>query len=445
MASDSGGLDRRVAVGSAVPARATFRDVFAVSEFRNLWFSEVLSVVGDRLALVALTLYVYDRTLSPLYAALTYAAGYVPWVIGGFFLAGIADRRPRRAVMVTCDAVRTVLVAIMCIPFVPLPALIGLLFAVTMFAPPFESARASITPDILTGELYVLGTAIIQTTFLAGQVIGAAGGGVAVAFFHVRPSLVIDCGTFIVSGLLIQFGTRKRPPAAKRDSEAARMKPLANMRAGFRLVFGDRALRTLVLMGWLVVFYTIPEGIAAPFAHGLHGGSTAAGAVLASVALATAIATPLFSRLLNPRRRVDWMGPLAVMTCGSLVLILFRPNLIVSLAIFTLSSAFGSYQIAANTAFVVRVPNERRAQAFGIANMGVMIGQGLTFVAAGAACARYAPATVIGVAGGIGMLVAIVLTAQWRHVSPPGGRHAARRRPVPAASARSKVPLREYQ
>jgi MFS family permease len=431
-------------VNAAASPRATFRDVFAVSEFRNLWFSEVLSVAGDRLALVALTLYVYDKTNSPLYTAITYAAGYVPWVLGGFFLGTIADRRPRRAVMVTCDVVRTLLVAAMVLPRMPLAGLIALLFATTMFAPPFESARASITPDILKGEQYVLGTAIIQTTFLAGQVVGAAGGGIAVAFFHVKPSLIIDAATFALSAVLIQFGTRKRAPAVARSSEAARQRPIANMRAGFSLVFGNTSLRTLIMFGWLVVWYTVPEGIAAPYAHALHGGPIATGAVLASVVLATAIVTPLFSRTLNPRRRIDWMGPLAIVCNGSLVLIALHPGLITSLVIFSVSSAFGCYQIAANTAFVVRVPNERRAQAFGIANMGVMIGQGLTFVAAGAAAEKFSPAAVIGVAGGVGMVLAIVFTAQWRHVSPPGGRHAARRRPTPAAAvrSRSKVPLR---
>ena len=135
------------------------------------------------------------------------------------------------------------------------------------------------------------------------------------------------------------------------------------------------------------------------------------------------------------------MGPLAIMCNGTLVLIAFHPSLITSLVIFSASSAFGTYQIAANTAFVVRVPNERRAQAFGIANMGVIVGQGITFVAAGAAAEKLSPALVIGVAGGIGMVLAIIFTAQWRHVSPPGGRHAARRRPSSAASTRSKVPL----
>ena len=58
-------------VKGSAPPRATFRDVFAVPEFRALWFSEILSVTGDRLALVAFTLLVYDRTGSPLLTAVS--------------------------------------------------------------------------------------------------------------------------------------------------------------------------------------------------------------------------------------------------------------------------------------------------------------------------------------------------------------------------------------
>jgi MFS family permease len=427
-------------VKSAVSPRATFRDVFAVREFRALWFSIILSQTGDRLALVALTLLVYDRTRSPLLAAIVYAAGYLPWVIGGLFLADLADRYPRRSVMVFCDAIRAVLVVAMVVPNMPIGALVALLFAATMFAPPFDSARASITPDILQGERYVLGTAVIQTTFLAGQVLGAVGGGVAVAFIGVRRALLIDAATFVLSGLLVGLGTRARPAAAK--PETVQPSPLARMAGGIRLVFGDPALRTLLLFGWLVVFYTIPEGIAAPYAAGLGGGSIATGLVLASTALSTTIATPLFTRFIRPRQRINSMGPLAVLTCGTLVLTALRPGLAASLVIFSLSAAFGVYQLAANTAFVVRVPNERRAQAFGIASMGVIVGQGTAFVAAGAVAEVVTPATVIAVGGGIGAVVAFVLTLRWRHVSPPGGRHAAGRRPGHAA-VRSSVPLRE--
>jgi MFS family permease len=411
----------------AAPApRATFRDVFAVREFRALWLSVILSAAGDRLALVALAVLIYDRTGSPLLAAVAYAAGYLPWVIGGLFLADLADRRPRRTVMVACDAVRAIFVAAMTVPGMPPAGLVLLLFAATMFASPFESARASITPGILPGERYALGTAVIQTTYLTAEVAGAAVGGAAVTLFGVRPSLLIDAATFVISGLLIGLGTKARPAAARPG--AGQGSPLARAAAGLRLVFGDRALRTLVLLGWLVIFYTIPQGIAAPYAARLGGGPVATGLVLASTAAATAIATPLFSRFVSPRRRLTLMGPLAMATCATLILTALHPSLVVSLVIFSAAAAAGAYQLAVNTAFVVRVPDERRAQAFGIASMGVVVAQGAAFVAAGAAAEVVTPESVIAAGGGIGAVAALALTLSWRRMTsqrPPGGAAAA--------------------
>ncbi len=397
--------------------RATFRDVFAVREFRSLWLSVILSAAGDRLALVALAVLVYDRTRSPLLAAVAYAAGYLPWVIGGLFLSDLADRRPRRTVMVACDAVRAVLVAAMTVPGMPVTALVLLLFAATMFASPFESARSSITPGILPGERYALGTAVIQTSYLTAEVLGAAAGGAVVTVFGVRPSLLIDAVTFAASGLLIGLGTRARPAAARPD--AGQGSPLGRAAAGLRLVFGDRALRTLVLLGWLIVLYTIPQGIAAPYAARLGGGPVATGLVLASTAAATAIATPLFSRFVSPRRRLALMGPLAVTAGATLVLTALHPDLAVSLVIFSAAAASGAYQLAVNTAFVVRVPDERRAQAFGIASMGVVVAQGAAFVVAGAVAELVTPASVIAVGGGIGAVAAVALTISWRRVTAP--------------------------
>src|SRR3954454_5769512 len=129
------------ASGSAAP-RASFRDVLCLGEFRALWASQILSVGGDRLALVALTILVYDRTRSPLLAAIAFAAGTLPYIVGALFLSALADRFPRRAVMVVTDVARMALVVAMLIPGVPLPALIALLYAVTTFQPLFDAARS---------------------------------------------------------------------------------------------------------------------------------------------------------------------------------------------------------------------------------------------------------------------------------------------------------------
>ena len=54
-----------------------------------------------------------------------------------------------------------------------------------------------------------------------------------------------------------------------------------------------------------------------------------------------------------------------------------RPGLAPSMALFALANVFTMYQIAANTAFVERIPDDRRAQAFGLADAGIVMGRGL--------------------------------------------------------------------
>lgn len=51
----------------------TYRELFAVTEFRRLWLAHVLSVAGNQLARMALTVLVFDRTASAGLSALTYA------------------------------------------------------------------------------------------------------------------------------------------------------------------------------------------------------------------------------------------------------------------------------------------------------------------------------------------------------------------------------------
>ena len=72
--------------GTSEQAATTFRDVFAVAEFRALWGAQLLSVIGDQLARVALTVLVYDRTHSALLAAVTFVVSIVPTFVGGVIM-----------------------------------------------------------------------------------------------------------------------------------------------------------------------------------------------------------------------------------------------------------------------------------------------------------------------------------------------------------------------
>ena len=171
-------------------------------------------MIGDQLARVALTVLVYDRTRSALLAAITYVVSIVPTFVGGLTLAWLADRYPRRAVMIACDVARCAVVLVMAIPGLPLGALVVLLFVVTLIGAPFSSARAAIFPDVLRGDRYVMGTAVTVTTYQFAQVIGFAAGGTLVGFFGTRTSLVVDAATFAGSAVIVRAWVHARPAAA---------------------------------------------------------------------------------------------------------------------------------------------------------------------------------------------------------------------------------------
>ena len=154
---------------------------------------------------------VFHQTRSALLASIAFAASIVPSFLGGLLLSGIADRRPRRQVMIACDLSRALLVAVMALPGMPTVLLVALLFLVTIAGAPFISARAALYPDILRGDSYVLGTAVTLTTLQFAQVLGFAAGGALVAFFGVRTSLVIDAVTFILSAVITRLWVRSRP------------------------------------------------------------------------------------------------------------------------------------------------------------------------------------------------------------------------------------------
>jgi MFS family permease len=384
-----------------------------VAEFRALWLAQLLSVAGDQLARVALTILVYDRTRSALLAAITFVVSIVPTFVGGLTLAWLADRYPRRRVMIACDLVRAVLVLVMAFPGMPLAAMVALLFVVTFVGAPFTSARAAVYPDVLTGDSYLMGTAVTLTTFQFAQVLGFAAGGTIVGLFGIGTSLVVDAATFVASALIVRTWVRARPAPVTPTLQIAEPSRSAGVMAGIRLVFVNRTLRTTMLFGWLAAFYNAPEGVVTPLARALGGGAIAVGVILAAQALGETAGAIVFSRFVAPATRLRCTGPLAVATSAVLVLFIWRPDLLVSLLILFASGLFAAYQLAANAAFVNAAPHEQRSQAFGLAQGGMSLGQGIVMVLAGAAADHHSPALVIAVCGAVGAVTALVIAFSW--------------------------------
>lgn len=391
------------------------RAVFASTEFRALWSAQALSSAGDQLAQVTIGFVVYANTGSPFLAALAYALTYLPAVLGGPALAGLADGFPRQQVMIVLDLARAGLVALMALPGMPIPGLATLFFGIMLLGAPFATARAGLLTEVLPRAMRPAGLAIGNQTAQLGQIAGLLAGGGLVAALGPYRALALDSLSFSLSAgiLACWVPARPAPPPGWRDSDRGRLAAADVTWAGVATIFGTPGLRALVLFGWLAGFTVVPEGLAAPYAHTLGGGAPTIGLLLAAAPAGLLIGAFVLGRLVRPADRLRPIGWLAMLSCAPLVFCQVHPPVLVVAALWAVAGAGGAYQLAAAAVFVRAVPRADQGRAFAVAQSGLLTAQVLGLLAAGAAANRLGPQAAVALAGLLGLVTAAALATGW--------------------------------
>ncbi|MER5897456.1 MFS transporter [Streptomyces sp. NPDC001876] len=394
-------------------------NLIRLSEFRTLWAAYAQSVLGDQLARVALSLLVFERTESAGWTAATYALTTLPALLSGVLLSGLADRFPRRTVMVGCDLVRAALVGLMALPGTPLPLLAGLLVLAQLAEAPFGAAQGALLPTVLGERRYERGQRVMLITHQAGQLVGFAGGGVLVVWLGSHLSLGLNAASFLLSASLIRFGVKARPIA----SDDVRQKRLhMQVRSGAALIWADPRLRALVALGWLAGFIVLPEGLAAPFADEAGGGGASVGLLLAAHPAGMVLGAALLGRAsVGDEWRRKLLGPLAVGANLPLLLYWTGPGVAVAVLLLMASGVCSAYQITAGATFVLLTPAGQRGQVLGLARSGLTAMQGIGVAAGGLAAELSGSSSdTIGGAGLVGTLCAILVAFAWSRARGAG-------------------------
>jgi MFS family permease len=422
--------------GPATQRPATYRDVFAVREYRAIFLAQVASLLGDQAAAVALAVLLYQRTGSALVAALGYATAYLPWTVGGLLLSPLADRLPPRGLLVGCDAGRALLIGVAAIPGLPLP-LVGLLVLVAAFlAPPFEAAQSALIPRLLTDQRYEVALSLGNAVHQAAQLAGFLLGGALVLAISPAGALAVDAATFALSGLLLRHGLRGRPAPVSKTAVAggtlidltddavgkadAGAEPttagqpasamVAELTAGLRVVAADRRrYGPLLLAVCGAAYVVVPEAIAPAYVHRLGHGPAGVGLVMASVAAGTVLGNLLLGRFTTAATRRALMWPMAFAGTLPLLAVLAGPGLWASAALFAAAGLGSAFQVAANGAFVAATPPQVRGRAFGVAMAAMYGAQAIAIVAAGAAATVLDPRVVVALAAALGALALVGL------------------------------------
>ncbi|WP_232662769.1 MFS transporter [Pseudonocardia sp. TRM90224] len=392
---------------------SSFRAAIAVGEFRSIWLAELQSVIGDQLARLAVSVLVFHDTGSATWPALAYALTYLPDIVAGPVLGGLADRYPRRTIMIGADALRAAAIGVMALPGIPLAVVAVLLVIAQLAGSPFSAAQAALLPTVLPGELYASGQSIRQITHQAGQLAGFAAGGVVVALLGAHRALAVDAATFAVSAIVVRHGVRHRPAATGTGGPS----PWQRVSAGARTIRRDPRLRSLTGLAWLAGFVIVPEGLALPYAAEIGGGATVAGLMLAAHPAGIAAGAFALNRWASPRTRLRLVGPLALFAIVPLLGYAFRPGAVVAIGLLFGSGCCAAYQVTAAATFMRLVPDAERGQAFGLAGSGLIAVQGVGLLAgAGLVSLLGSPAFTVATIAALGTLTAIPAAVAWRRI-----------------------------
>ncbi len=406
--------------GDSGSAATGFLAVLRVREFRWLWLADVQSLLGDQIARVALSVLVFQRTNSGLVTAAVYALTFLPALVGSVLLGPLADRLPRRTLLVGGDLIRAGLLAVMAVPDLPIAVLAALLVLAVLAGTPWSAAESALVVDILNPRDYPLGVGLRAATSQAAQLAGFAVGGVAVAALGPQVALTVDAVTFLISAGVIRLGVHARAPIPHGDvSGGGRRRWLA----GAPAVFGDRRLRLLLAFSWLLGLLVVPEGLAAPYADLLGGGPRTVGLLLAAGPTGVLVGTVVYARWLSASTRAIVLGPLAAVAGLPLLAVATRPGLAVTCILWAFSGACTAYQVQVVAEFVQAIHPGIRGQGIAIASAGLLAAQGLGLLAGGVITQAATPAVAVAAAGAtasvLGSALALIRRRNQRRLPAP--------------------------
>ncbi len=274
---DTEGQGPAPAGGLAAAARTALQDLGASigSVFRNPGLRRVElalagSLIGDWAFATAVTVWAYGVggvTAVGVWTAirLTLMALTAP------VASMLADRLPRKRVMVASDLIRLVLVAAagMCLVLdTPAAPIFVLATAAGLLGTPFRCAQRALmpalasTPEELTASNGT-GSTLESLSFFVGPTLGA----VLIAATDVQTVFFLNAATFawstfLVLGIRIPHRDEPQPTSADPGDEPAKESLAAEISGGFRAIAADRDLAVVI---WLVSAQTIVAGASAVF------------------------------------------------------------------------------------------------------------------------------------------------------------------------------------
>jgi MFS family permease len=364
---DMTGRPRRVATGGI-----SFRKTFSALKHRNfrLFFSgQLISFTGTWMTTTAQGWLVYQLTGSKVLLGLVAAAASAPMLFFATWGGWVADRYPKRNVIVvtqTCSMILSFAIAALAWSKLIQPwhiIVLAVLGGITMaFDMP---ARQSFVIEMTSREDLMNAISLNSSAFNCARIVGPSIAGLLMAKVGIPACFLIDGLSFfaVIAGLLLMRLPKKETHI---DSDAG---PLGQALEGFRYVWGHRRVLTILSLFAVVGIFGWSYSVLMPaFAHDvLHLDANGYGILMAGSgvgALAAALTVASAGHILPTR--IMALGGIGIFS-AALALFAFNRNLYVEVLLLALVG-FGIvlYFSTSNTVLQSIVPDEMRGRVMGI-------------------------------------------------------------------------------
>jgi len=191
-------------------------------DFRFLWMAQLVSELGDWFYSLAIYDLLLDMTGSGQAVSYAIIIQLLPWFFMTPVAGFLADRFPRRHLMIVADIVRGVVV--LGLLLVRTTGEIWLVYALlgveVIFASIFEPARSALLPNLTKPAELLPANALSSATWSFALTLGAALGGAVTALLGRDVAFVVNSVSFFASAVLLQ-----RIRVAERHAETSGRHP----------------------------------------------------------------------------------------------------------------------------------------------------------------------------------------------------------------------------
>jgi MFS family permease len=248
-------------------------------QFRRLWMAQLISELGDWFYSLAIYDLILEKTGSGQAVSWAIIIQLLPWFFMTPLTGFLADRFPRRYLMIVADIVRGLVV--LGLLWVRAASDIWIVYALlgaeVVFASLFEPARTALLPNLTKPEELLPANALSSATWSFALTVGAALGGAVTALLGRNVAFVVNSFSFFLSAVLIQrIVVQEAHARAERKPGSEQVGGIENLRQGVMYFRQNPRVMALVLAktglgcagGYLLLLAFLGETVFPVAGHG---------------------------------------------------------------------------------------------------------------------------------------------------------------------------------